>query len=203
MFSLTSPSLASEVPYTEIPELQVGQRIGNCVVVNIEDHTLSTEEVIEYYITEKNYSLTDARKQALALLSASESIATKVVTVNATDDLGLTSNIELGCRVRQTHSGGRTSFAEILDSWTGIVSSGIQNWIEFTHSAEIVGDKHVSIDFYARGTIDIQVSRSISQGFSVSLLESLGYSIEETTSTTWTVRKVVDLNGTYTQPGYT
>lgn len=203
LFSLIIPASAVDETSASLPSIQIGEKIGNCTVVDIQEHTLSTDEVVDYYMTEKGYSLEAAQEQALQLLLASESISTTVVTVNATDDLGITSNIEIGCRVLMSSSGARSCFKEILDSWTGIVSSGIQQWNEFTHSATIVGAKRVSIDFYARGTIDVAISRSTSQGISIQLLESLGYSVESSTSTTYYARKVVDLKGSYTLPGYT
>lgn len=200
--SLTTPCSAYELSSPSLPDIQVGQKIGDFVVVNVENHTMSTDEVIEYYINEKQYSLEEAQAEALQLLLDNKYISTITVTVNATDDLGKTSNIELGCRVRVATGSGHSNFEEILSSWTGIVSSGIQEWNEFTHSAEIVGARKVSIDFYARGTIEVVITNATSSGFSVELLESLGYSIETSSSKDWHIRKVVDLEGTYTMPGY-
>lgn len=200
--SLTIPCSAYELPHTSLNEMQVGQKIGDFVVVDVEDIAMTTDEVIEYYINEKQYSLEDAQKEAFELLANNQNIRTIAVQVNATDDLNLTSIIEIGCRVRTSSAGGRTAFQEILDSWTGIVSSGVQEWNEFTHSAEIVEGKRVSIDFYARGTIEIVITNATSSGFSFELLESLGYSIETSSSKDWHVRKVVNLEGTFTMPGY-
>lgn len=209
MTSMSSIAFATEVDNsnsttnnTSLTEIQVGQKIGDFVVVDVNDFTMTTDEVVEYYINEKQYSLEAAQKEAFELLANNQAIRTIAIQVNATDDLGLTSIIEIGCRVRTSSAGGRTDFQEILDSWTGIISSGIQEWNEFTHSAEIVGSQNVSIDFYARGTIEVVITKATTSGFSFELLESLGYSVETSSSKDWHVRKVVDLEGKYTLPGY-
>lgn len=163
---------------------------------------MSPDEIIDFYVNEKNYSVEAAKAELQNLILSNSSIITRVVTVNATDDLGLTSLIEIGCQVSESHSGGKTNFNEILDSWSGIVSSGIQDWVEFTRRVEIVGSRKTTIDFYTRGTIDVKITNAVSQGFSVELLESFGYSVEESYGTDWIARKVVDLEGSYTLPGY-
>lgn len=204
--ALFTPSSAFDPKTTStdpLSSIAIGDHIGNCIVVDVQCHKMTEEEIISYLVTEKGHSLEDALNQVSMMFQRGISITTRTITVNATDDLGLNNLIELGCRVKEANSGGRSNFSEILDSWTGIVSSGIQSWNEFTHSAEIVGAKKVSIDYYARGTIDVAISDSVSQGFSIQVLESLGYSIERTVGTTYYVRKVVDLEGSYTLPGYT
>lgn len=195
------PNYANALSYTPTTTDFI-ETLDNTSIVKTQYHVMSTEEVIEFYIERKGYSPESAKEFANQLRLDNSRIVTRTITVNATDDLGLTSLIEIGCRVRETYGSGRTNFNEIVDSWTGIVSSGIQKWNEFTHSATVIGATKTSIQFYARGTIDVEISRSNSVGISVNLLESLGYSVEKTTSTTWTVRKVVDLSAIYTLPGY-
>lgn len=201
MLTLITPCLASEPAHSAVPDIQIGQRIGDGVVTSVREHTLSTEEVISYYVNEKGYSLQAATNLALELALANTAITTRVVTVNVTDGIGLETLIELGCRVKEIHGGsGKTNFSEIIDSWTGIVSSGIQEWNEYTHSAEIIGATKTSIEFYARGVVEILVSASI--GANVDLLETFGFTVSGTVGGQYIIRKVADLEGIYTLPGY-
>ena len=203
LFSLAIPSLASDTTSSSLPSLYVGQKVADGIsVVDIYEHTMSTEEVISYYVNEKGYTLEAATELALELARADTSITTRYIRFDVTDGLGFSSIVEVGCRVKEIHgSSGKTNFQEIVDEpWSEPVSSGIQDWDPFIVTADIVGATKTSIAFYSRGNVEILVNVSV--GLDFDLLERLGFNVTPSFGGNYILRKTTDLEGIYTLPGY-
>lgn len=169
---------------TPAPAFSTAPPTDRCTITDVEAHVMTQAELTDYYTLEKGLLPAEAEEQATNFQAGRVYISTLIFTVHIPQGPGY--DLKIGCRVLQSFSGGRSDLKEILDSWVCPADDSTYVWTEFTHSADITGDKRVSIHLYARVTIDTPSA----------LLSSLRLPPE------MTFRELVDLDFTYTLPGY-
>lgn len=146
-------------------------------------------EAISILMEKKDYSYNDA-------LKAVEQASTRGVSYGERwikYDAGMGYEIEVGCLIEIECGSGHCNFGDVIEKWSAATGSGDYTWDEFYVYVEVGPPFATSINFRARGNLEVTTTTSSSAGF-----EAAGFSVVGSVSTQHIYRKTVSIDETWT-----
>lgn len=146
-------------------------------------------EAISILMEKKDYSYNDA-------LKAVEKASTRGVSYGERwikYDAGMGYEIEVGCLIEIECGSGHCNFGDVIEKWSAATGSGDYTWDEFYVYVEVGPPFATSINFRARGNLEVTTTTSSSAGF-----EAAGFSVVGSVSTQHIYRKTVSIDETWT-----
>ena len=146
-------------------------------------------EAISILMEKKDYSYNDA-------LKAVEQASTRGVSYGERwikYDAGMGYEIEVGCLIEIECGSGHCNFGDVIEKWSAATGSGDYTWDEFYVYVEVGPPFATSINFRARGNLEVTTTTSSSAGF-----EAAGFSVVGSVSTQYIYRKTVSIDETWT-----
>ena len=101
--------------------------------------------------------------------------------------------IEVGCLIEIECGSGHCNFGDVIEKWSAATGSGDYTWDEFYVYVEVGPPFATSINFRARGNLEVTTTTSSSAGF-----EAAGFSVVGSVSTQYIYRKTVSIDETWT-----
>lgn len=150
---------------------------------------VQNNEAISILMEKKDYSYADA-------LHVIEQASARGVTLGERwikYDAGMGYEIEVGCLIEIESGSGHFNFGDVIERWSAATGSGNYTWDEFYVYAEVGPPFDTSINFRAKGNLEVTSSTSSSVGF-----EAAGFSIVGSVTTQYIYRKTVSIDETWT-----
>ena len=146
-------------------------------------------EAISILMEKKDYSYNDALQVVEQASTRGVSYGERWIKYNA----GMGYEIEVGCLIEIECGSGHCNFGDVIEKWSAATGSGDYTWDEFYVYVEVGPPFATSINFRARGNLEVTTTASSSAGF-----EAAGFSIVGGVSTQYIYRKTVSIDETWT-----
>lgn len=168
---------------------QTPRKIATMDIVEQGYRIVQKNEAISILMEKKDYSYNDA-------LKAVEQASTRGVSYGERwikYDAGMGYEIEVGCLIEIECGSGHCNFGDVIEKWSAATGSGDYTWDEFYVYVEVGPPFATSINFRARGNLEVTTTTSSSAGF-----EAAGFSVVGSVSTQYIYRKTVSIDETWT-----
>lgn len=168
---------------------QTPRKIATMDIVEQGYRIVQKNEAISILMEKKDYSYNDA-------LKAVEQASTRGVSYGERwikYDAGMGYEIEVGCLIEIECGSGHCNFGDVIEKWSAATGSGDYTWDEFYVYVEVGPPFATSINFRARGNLEVTTTTSSSAGF-----EAAGFSVVGSVSTQHIYRKTVSIDETWT-----
>lgn len=168
---------------------QTPRKIATMDIVEQGYRIVQKNEAISILMEKKDYSYNDA-------LKAVEQASTRGVSYGERwikYDAGMGYEIEVGCLIEIECGSGHCNFGDVIEKWSAATGSGDYTWDEFYVYVEVGPPFATSINFRARGNLEVTTTTSSSAGF-----EAAGFSVVGSVSTQYFYRKTVSIDETWT-----
>ena len=168
---------------------QTPRKIATMDIVEQGYRIVQKNEAISILMEKKDYSYNDALKAVEQAPTRGVSYGERWIKYDA----GMGYEIEVGCLIEIECGSGHCNFGDVIEKWSAATGSGDYTWDEFYVYVEVGPPFATSINFRARGNLEVTTTTSSSAGF-----EAAGFSVVGSVSTQYIYRKTVSIDETWT-----
>ena len=168
---------------------QTPRKIATMDIVEQGYRIVQKNEAISILMEKKDYSYNDAMKAVEQASTRGVSYGERWIKYDA----GMGYEIEVGCLIEIECGSGHCNFGDVIEKWSAATGSGDYTWDEFYVYVEVGPPFATSINFRARGNLEVTTTTSSSAGF-----EAAGFSVVGSVSTQYIYRKTVSIDETWT-----
>lgn len=151
---------------------------------------VQNNEAVSLLMEKKGYSYADALQVVDDAVTRGVTLGERWIKYPA----GMGYEIEVGCLIEVECGSGHCNFGDVIDTWSAASGSGDYTWDEFYVYAEVGPPFDTSINFRARGNLEVTTTTSSSAEFEFAGFISIGGSV----STEHIYRKTVSIDETWT-----